>query len=537
MGPCRRNIIRFSALVFLLSSISLSAQPKSGAEKKGAKGGSSQASQYFEIPLDKSGKPRPLSLDETIRLVLKNNSLVRIQQMEIIKSDTELLKEESKYAPILGMGYQGYEKVDKETPSSLFTGTRTNQDRVYANISKLFSSGTYFKLEVSDTRFDNNAGESAAAQSSLFSRLAQPPLHTGALTLMLRQELVKNSFGYTQRRINDIANNNAQIRRLETVLQLSQLVVKTMIDYWQLAIAEENIGTLKVMRDNTVNIRNITMAKQRIGLAESFEIHQWNALVSGADIRLSSATLERNLARATLLRVLNLDPSLPLTGSTELYETIPSDINMDADIEISLRERPEYVNMRLRKLNAIKLRELAKNSLLPSVTISGSVSSRDQGRKPDTAFNAVPEGTYPESSVEFRVEYPFGDDGAEADMRNADLTLQQVNIQENEMRRQVEDEVRDGYDRIQIGFQNMKESEKSLKETEAFFDGLIYRYRQGRFTAEAVKNALDALVQARQVYMQSRINFNISLIRYDLVRNQTFKRFNINIDSVIDELK
>jgi outer membrane protein TolC len=135
------------------------------------------------------------------------------------------------------------------------------------------------------------------------------------------------------------------------------------------------------------------------------------------------------------------------------------------------------------------------------------------------------------------VEYPFGDDGAEADMRNADLTLQQVNIQENEMRRQVEDEVRDGYDRIQIGFQNMKESEKSLKETEAFFDGLIYRYRQGRFTAEAVKNALDALVQARQVYMQSRINFNISLIRYDLVRNQTFKRFNINIDSVIDELK
>ncbi|MEQ9363311.1 MAG: hypothetical protein RIF32_03655, partial [Leptospirales bacterium] len=44
-------------------------------------------SRYGKVPVDENGKPIPLSMEGTIRLVLENNNQVRIQQLEILKSD------------------------------------------------------------------------------------------------------------------------------------------------------------------------------------------------------------------------------------------------------------------------------------------------------------------------------------------------------------------------------------------------------------------------------------------------------------------
>ncbi len=82
----------------------------------------------------------------------------------------------------------------------------------------------------------------------------------------------------------------------------------------------------------------------------------------------------------------------------------------------------------------------------------------------------------------------------------------------------------------------MKNAEYAVQQTETFYRRLVVRYRQGRFTAEAVKNALDALVQARSGLMQARINFNIALVRYDMSRYNIWNRFNVNIDRIIDRM-
>ncbi|HSG70527.1 MAG TPA: hypothetical protein VLA12_08940, partial [Planctomycetaceae bacterium] len=73
-------------------------QPQPGSDTSGVE------TLYGSVPLDEQGKPLPLSMEQTIRLVLDNNNQVRIQQLEIIKSDTDLLKDEARYAPILEAG-------------------------------------------------------------------------------------------------------------------------------------------------------------------------------------------------------------------------------------------------------------------------------------------------------------------------------------------------------------------------------------------------------------------------------------------------
>lgn len=496
-----------------------------------------QPPRYATIPLGPDGKPARLTLEQIVRMVLDNNNLVRIQQLEILKADTELLKEDAKYAPKVGASYEGYEKRDKATASTIFSGDKINQDTYKAYINKLFSTGTYFQLEASDSRFDSNAGDSAALAGTTFSRLSQPPLHTGALTVTLRQELLKNAFGYSQRRINDIAQNNSVIKREELTLQLTQLVVKTMVDYWSLAISEENVRTSELLLTNTRNIRDITLGKTNLGLAESFEVNQWNALLSQAEVQMTNATLDRNQKRRELLRTLNLAPDLDLQGAGELAAQIPRDIDREKDIALARETRPDLRNIRLQMKNAEMFSEIAENSLLPSMSLGGRLSSRDNGRYSASAFNEVPRGTYPEAGVEFRVEMPLWDDSARVDSRNAQIARKQLTLQETQLERQVEDEIRDGYDRIQAAYGALKKAESGVEQMNYFYGGLLVRYRQGRFTAVAVKNALDSLVQARLALTQARINFNISLVRYELARNTVFKRYNIDINEVLDRLR
>src|SRR6185369_6232482 len=107
----------------------------------------SSAPQYGEVPVGPDGKPTPLSLEQIVHMVLDNNNIVRIQQLEILKSDTDLMKEESRYSPKVGAAYEGVEKQDKTTPSSIFQGDHITQDKYSAYINKLFSTGTYFQVE------------------------------------------------------------------------------------------------------------------------------------------------------------------------------------------------------------------------------------------------------------------------------------------------------------------------------------------------------------------------------------------------------
>ncbi|MEQ9366126.1 MAG: TolC family protein, partial [Leptospirales bacterium] len=363
------------------------------------------------------------------------------------------------------------------------------------------------------------------------------PLHTGALTFVLRQELLKNAFGHNQRRINDINRNNAAIQRQNLIFELTSLVVSTMVEYWQLSIAEENVRTSEELLSNTRNIRAITIRKRGISLAESFEVNQFNALLAQAEIRLETAKLDRNSKRRSLLRVMNLDPALGLTGASSLITALPNDLDAERDLEIAYNSRPDFRSIRLQMENARKAFEVAENDLLPSVTLGGSYSSRDYGRHATSAYHDVHRGRYPDVGVEFKVEYPLWNESAQVDARNAKVSLRQLQIQEEQLRRQIRDEVDEGLDNIRVTFAAMQKARTALDQTRAFYGGLVRRYRQGRFNANTVKEALDALVQSRQAMMEATINYNISLVRYDLTRNTIFSKYAIDIESVVDRMQ
>lgn len=511
---------------------------KENAKEPGSKNGANGVQPvYAELPLGPDGKPRPLTIEEAVRMVLQHNSDLKLQRLELLKSDTEEIKNDSQYNPVAGLKYQGLKRIEKPLGSTVFSGTEIYSDTVAASVRKLFSTGTYFEIEASHNRQDTNAGESPAVQGTLLAQLAQPPLYSSALKVTLRQELLKNAFGYAQRRLNRIARNKSLIQREALINNLSQMIVKTMVDYWSLSIAQEAVDTATILLTNTQNVRAITARKLRLGLAEYFELNQWNAVVAQTESQLRNAQLQRDTARSQLLRTLNLNPNLEFTGETELAGELPKNLDQAADLKYAYDTRPDLKNLRLQMENARAALEIARNQQLPSVTLGGALAHRDFSFQKNSSFREVPSGRYPEYSVEFKVEYPLWDEGTKVDVRNAKVSLRQLDEQQRLLRRQIEDDIREGLQRIETNYEVLKKAEEAEKQTQAYYYGLVGRYRQGRFTAVAVKNALDALAQSRQALMQARVNFNISLVRYELARNSIFKKFRIDIEKVVDRTR
>ncbi|MCS7204795.1 MAG: TolC family protein [Leptospiraceae bacterium] len=482
----------------------------------------------------KDKKDQKLSLNEVVQIVVYNSNPVKLQKLEIIKSDTDLKKDEGKYAPVLDFKFQSYERIDKQLPQSLFQGTKINQDVYTLGIQKLFESGTFLRLEGSDTRFDSNAGEGPVALTNpFFQQLRQPPLHTAAIKVIFQQDLLKNAFGYSQKRLKEIAKKKSLVQREQLEFQLAGLIVKTIVDYWSLAIAEIELKTAQGLLNNVNTIRNITYQKLNFGLAEPFEVNQWEALYNQAEIAVNTAKLERDTKRKELLRTLNLDPNIEITGSTELIKELPKDVDVQKDINYALQNRRDY-RILLHSYEIARLsKELADNNLLPTVRIGGQYAIRDFGRYSSTAWDQVYLGKYPEKAIEFSVQYPLWDEAAKVDLRNAEITLKQLEIQKKELERQIQDEVELGFKQIQTAFDSLKKAEQAYLKTLNFYNGLLQGYRRGRFNVTAVKNALDALLQAEKGYNQALISYNITLVRYDLTRNILFEKYNINLDEIL----
>src|SRR6185295_11164079 len=120
---------------------------------------------------------------------------------------------------------------------------------------------------------------------------------------------------------------------------------------------------------STRNIRDITIGKTNLGLAEAFEVNQWNALTAQAETQVAGAQLDRNSKRRELLRTLNLDPALQLNGAGELSDRLPVDLDQDRDIALAKKNRPDLRSLRLQMESAQLASDVADNALRPSVSV------------------------------------------------------------------------------------------------------------------------------------------------------------------------
>ncbi|TGL57563.1 TolC family protein [Leptospira ognonensis] len=493
-----------------------------------------------------SGKPVfRLTIAQAIEQVIENNIIVQNAKLEIIKADSPELKNESRFTWRALAGIQSAKQIFPDNRNNLFAGTKRSQDKISAGIEKQFKTGTYFKTEVSTLRFDTNAFEDPFNPlTSGLSALAAKPMYTGAVSFTLSQELLKYGFGRTEEDKEKLLRNQTLLTRENYISILTQLVVKVLVDYWSLGIVDSQISTYEKVLKNTEEIRNLTKRKQALGLSESFEINQWNQAFLKTESSLEKAKVDRIEAERNLVRILNVDVGSSIAGVTDLTETLPTNFNLEEDKKYALAHRIDYLILkRQREMTKLMLAN-AQDEDVPSLKATVGYSSINQNFiSPQDNFIARQQtglsylNNFPQVSAEVKMSYPLWDLGIKASIKEAQVNLQSLELQIQQLEQEINQDIDNRYELVQSSYILLQDLKKTKLESEKFYEGLLSRFRQGRFTAVNVKNALDALAQAELGITQAKINFNINLVRYELAKNSLFEKYGLDLYQILDEVE
>lgn len=496
----------------------------------------------FENPIPSnqkisSEKKVSLTVQEAVQYVIQNNVSVQNAKYEIIKADSPELKNKSKFVWKMIGGVTVFKNLQPLNNANLFAGAKLNQDKITAGFEKQFKTGSYFKLEGYSQRFDSSAFENPNTTPSRFAILGAPPLYTGGLNLTLSQELWKYSFGKYEDNLEVILKNQTKMKRDEMVNLLTQLVVSVLIDYWSLSIYDSQVETYEKLLSNTKEIRNLTIRKRNLGLSESFEVNQWNSILAKNESLLENARIERLKKERDLIRILNVDPNSSISGVTDLYDQAPKRINLEKDIEYAYKNRLDLIMVkrsremtRLGLENAYEMDEPSLNASLRYGSIDQNyISPLDNWNNPRGVYSFM----FPQVYAELKMDYPLWNAETKAEINAASIDSKELAIREKQLRDSIKDELTNRSELILSSYKILEETKETQKQTESYYNGLVSRFRQGRFNAISVKSALDSLVQSDLAVTQAKINYNINLLRYELAKNAVFENYGVDIYRII----
>lgn len=498
----------------------------------------------FENPIPSnqkisSEKKVSLTVQEAVQYVIQNNVSVQNAKYEIIKADSPELKNKSKFVWKMIGGVTVFKNLQPLNNANLFAGAKLNQDKITAGFEKQFKTGSYFKLEGYSQRFDSSAFENPNTTPSRFAILGAPPLYTGGLNLTLSQELWKYSFGKYEDNLEVILKNQTKMKRDEMVNLLTQLVVSVLIDYWSLSIYDSQVETYEKLLSNTKEIRNLTIRKRNLGLSESFEVNQWNSILAKNESLLENARIERLKKERDLIRILNVDPNSSISGVTDLYDQAPKKYNLEKDIEYAYKNRLDLIMVkrsremtRLGLENAYEMDEPSLNASLRYGSIDQNyISPLDNWNNPRGVYSFM----FPQVYAELKMDYPLWNAETKAEIKAASIDSKELAIREKQLRDSIKDELTNRSELILSSYKILEETKETQKQTESYYNGLVSRFRQGRFNAISVKSALDSLVQSDLAVTQAKINYNINLLRYELAKNAVFENYGVDIYRIIGE--
>ncbi len=473
-----------------------------------------------------------LSLEEAVNMVIRKNLTLRKAKYDVLMADTDLLKYEKKFAANIN-AEAAYEKqtVPLSGTGAAFGGDETTDLNASLSIAKLFSTGTMLQAGIRESLYDQND-----SGFPTFGIDPDPAYHKPSLFINIQQEILKNAFGYGDRQTLKLLEGQSEIKRDALINQLSGLVVETLVQYWQVVIEKSAVSNAEVAKDSTRQIRDIVARNTKIGLAEDFDLNQYNSLLYAADSQLEITRKSLTEASRKLLRMIDMPADTKIEGVTELIDVMP-ELNGQAALEAAFSKRIDYKNA-LKELELAQINlSLARTNALPSVALYFNASALSQAEAFSDALGDAMGFQYPVWAAGVKLSYPLGDHSITADLRNAHFRLRQAEINLEELKKEIRDDVLDKMDAVRVQHEVLLNSRQMLAQSEMHYSKVLARARTGRFNAVVVKNALDALIDARQRELESLVRFNIALLQFDLAKNEIFERYKIDIDRILREVE
>ena len=459
------------------------------------------------------------TLSDAIRTAIERNHTILTGKYDVAMSDSNYKKYQPKYSAFLndeaGISNTEY----PELMWSDYPHSKTSYD-FSASIMKMFSTGTTFTAGIQNNFADSDYG-------NVKSKTYNPVIFA-----TIEQELLKNSFGYNDRREEQILKDSAEMQKNAIIYQLSLVVVNVIVEYWNVIIYKSQLDNAQLMLQETKKVRRIVSDNVKLGLAEQFELNLWNSLVASAEAQVAQSIQQYNDALRSFLRTVDMKGEISVEGKAILSNKMP-EINTEESIKIAYANRTDY-------LNAVKTLEIAQmqldlyeNEALPSIKGSLTISTMDIDTEMDSAYGHTTSMKYPSYEARVKMTYPLNDKNQETNERNARWQVEQARQDIKKYERLVKDDVTSKIENINTTYKLYLKAKEAREQAEIYYRRMSANLRRGRFTASVVRDALDALIMSREGELKALVYFNISMLQFEVSKNQLFESYKIDVEKYI----
>jgi outer membrane protein TolC len=269
--------------------------------------------------------------------------------------------------------------------------------------------------------------------------------------------------------------------------------------------AQATVETTKANLELADRLYRLAVSQKEAGTGTGIEVTRAQVQVTLARQQLIAAEYERDRASYLLLRAMNLklETTVQLTDSMRFVEPPPT--SLAKEMETANTVRPDLKAQLKREENSKLNYSAVKYERLPSVAAFGDYGTIG------TAFDH----NHPTRTYGITVRVPVFDGGRRDARRTESASqLRQENIRTNDLRQQVELDVRLALESLKSAELLVKAAEEGLQQADNELAQAERRYKAGVGTSIEVTDAQNRVANARE----SRVNalFSHNLARIDL---------------------
>lgn len=343
-----------------------------------------------------------LSIDEYINLAKQKNPLLKSYQESVESADLKTKAAEIDLAPVLTFGYVSTN--DNSRPSQL--GTDREAEVYNLGIAKKFFTGTLVKLDAQTGEFHNTG--------VLIPGFDQ--YSTGSVGVTIQQSLWKDSFGHGTRTKVSRLEKLAQVEKLGAELQARLALYDVESNYWDYALAQEDLRLKKANLERAQKIDKWTANRVSNGISDRADLMNAKALMALREAQFIAADEELKTQEVRLRDNLQLpeDEKTPVI-SADLGAARPYLINL-----IKMKN-VEKIEARIASLEAearLLVADETVDGLRPDLSVFGNYTTTSYDRDHNQAVSDMTKDDYPKNSIGVNLTWVF-ETGAKSATRDA----------------------------------------------------------------------------------------------------------------------
>lgn len=458
-------------------------------------------------------KTLELTLDETLRLALRQNLALKRESLSVSAAAAQVLAAKGEFDPTAGLSLsQGYAK---RSLSSTLEGTMSRRYDASLTFGGKLDTGTRYDLTWQNERVKSD-----------LAFLLVNPYYSSDFTLVLTQPLLKGRGRAAQRAMVDIASGDFDISGFNERTRAEAIVLEAARGYWELyfriydrQVAELSLGLAEAI---------LAEVKEKIAVGYLAPVEQYEAEAELYSRREGLVVAEKAMrdAEDSLRVLLNLgDWEAAITPAeapppAEKTEPGPPDA-----LPPVLDKRWDYKAA----LTALKTSEVRSrlygNQVLPELDIFAATGLNGVAGSYGDALDKVGSGDFYSWEVGFTVSVPIGNRTARGNYRKAKFEEQKAQVALRETEQGIMFELKEARRAVQAAYDRVEATASKRVAAQKRFEAEKERFTVGLAALNDVFRLEVDYSRSLSDEKGAQVDYALALINRERVKGELLERF------------